>query len=696
MTEYQKIENELLSLDWKKEQGSGDHIHFTKEGNPHKIIVSQNVSAEGRALKNSYAQIRRVEPRFSLGRQTHMIRTADTQDRQGEQPPSDTVPEGIPEWMSPGCPVRFTSPEKRDWPKLLREDAVMGAKYIVRGYRQTDDGTLVYIAPEKASGGTDADGFAVFPDDLDMWDVHQCMMCGKTLPDNWLYQDEQNNYLCEECFDVLSEKKPEPEPKADVRKTPAQKMAESDPVMKQLLEVLKTMEAVRPEDIPPAERERILEQTEKAFKMLSAKAKKALQLEFPAIIGALVMPARTQKPTNYTVWKQTLEELISAYLFRNRSASEDEMRRRFYATRFDVKALKDRKTRRKNVAWIVNISADDPEVALEVYNSADLFVKGFGQILSDLPVGLLITNPSMGIRTYALDFTRNDYDRQLEILEQNLPDSERAFLARAKANNLLPSLFDVRGEIDRRGIAAGYGEPDFSKFDEIIGVRTSELERFDAARPCYIITVEDSETDPEKFERLREQLADNPIKAPLYLKFIHKASGREMVFDYVDHYVFPDGAYAPEPAEETGGKQDGGRLLLKIVWPEGADNPTFYGDKDTENWKELLAASLCASAEESPTFREVYAHAIAKFRDRAAREPVLAKKFLELVGNKNTLTKNNDTMEQNFLDNTNPSSANPTAGTLTTRELIRELRSRGVEFENLTITIRKTIDVNEL
>ena len=100
MTEYQKIEKELLSLGWRKEHGSGDHIKFIKDDNPTKIVVSISVSTEGRALKNTYAQIRRIEPRFSLGRQKHMLENHGEPDE--GQGPTQTPPDGVPEWMRKG------------------------------------------------------------------------------------------------------------------------------------------------------------------------------------------------------------------------------------------------------------------------------------------------------------------------------------------------------------------------------------------------------------------------------------------------------------------------------------------------------------------------------------------------------------------------------------------------------------------
>lgn len=68
MTDYVKIKDELERLGWRGEQANGDHIKFRLEGNPRYIVLSMQVNSSARAFSNMVAQIRRVEPRFSLGR----------------------------------------------------------------------------------------------------------------------------------------------------------------------------------------------------------------------------------------------------------------------------------------------------------------------------------------------------------------------------------------------------------------------------------------------------------------------------------------------------------------------------------------------------------------------------------------------------------------------------------------------------
>ena len=97
MTEYQKIENALIPLGWTPEIRNGDHVRFTKEGITQYITVYKNITDKGRALQNAYAEIRRAEPRFPLGRQAHMLGGEETNTE-------PIVPEGVPSWMVPGAP----------------------------------------------------------------------------------------------------------------------------------------------------------------------------------------------------------------------------------------------------------------------------------------------------------------------------------------------------------------------------------------------------------------------------------------------------------------------------------------------------------------------------------------------------------------------------------------------------------------
>ena len=54
-------------------------------------------------------------------------------------------------------------------------------------------------------------------------------------------------------------------------------------------------------------------------------------------------------------------------------------------------------------------------------------------------------------------------------------------------------------------------------------------------------------------------------------------------------------------------------------------------------------------------------------------------------------------MPQNdILDQFNPQSNYPFLATVSTRDLLKELKARGVSFDNLAITVKKAIDINDI
>lgn len=89
------------------------------------------------------------------------------------------------------------------------------------------------------------------------------------------------------------------------------------------------------------------------------------------------------------------------------------------------------------------------------------------------------------------------------------------------------------------------------------------------------------------------------------------------------------------------------------------------------------------------------------FRDSIKNNDEALKSFDESIAkitesNDNNDTKENETMETNYLDRNNPGSDNQAAGLLTTRELLKELSGRGVTFDGLAITIKQDIDINAI
>ena len=199
MTEFQKIQNELISLGWSVQNGRGDHKLFRKAGK--QVSVSMSLSSVARNYKNKLAEIRRLEPAFALGKPAK-----SKADQRSEQilngvlnmTDSEKATARKYVYIAEGHKVRYTSPEKRDWSKLNEPGSVMNVPYSVfeiisesgRKYVTSEQDTVV-ITDENLSHE-----IRVKPPELDAWETKTCKGCGKDLPMN-LFTPGEN--LCVEC-----------------------------------------------------------------------------------------------------------------------------------------------------------------------------------------------------------------------------------------------------------------------------------------------------------------------------------------------------------------------------------------------------------------------------------------------------------------------------------------------------------------
>lgn len=187
MTDYEKIEAGLLELGYRAERGKGDHMKFTKEGSRRPITISLGIS--GRSYQNAIANIRQVEPDFKLGK------NVKSKSRQR----ADEVARGLKEmtdddrscaqrykFICGGMEVRYTSPEKKDYSRLNDPSALMSHKFLVkelktvsgRSYVTSPDDRVVILNTDLSQEMT------VSPDDIDMWKTRVCPSCGRELPMN--------------------------------------------------------------------------------------------------------------------------------------------------------------------------------------------------------------------------------------------------------------------------------------------------------------------------------------------------------------------------------------------------------------------------------------------------------------------------------------------------------------------------------
>ena len=193
MTDYIKIEKELLSLGWTKQTSNGDHVKFTKKGIQHIITVSRTINSGGRCYINTLADIRRWEPMSTLGRQTKSKIKQMSEaivSSLGQMTEEEKAYTQTKKYIYPGASVRYTAPEQKNYQLLNDERAVMSLEYVVREIQHDQETSLYVKAPDDiiTISLRDEQPIEVFPDDIESYDLVTCTGCGRTVPASHLYQ----------------------------------------------------------------------------------------------------------------------------------------------------------------------------------------------------------------------------------------------------------------------------------------------------------------------------------------------------------------------------------------------------------------------------------------------------------------------------------------------------------------------------
>ena len=688
MTEYKKIENELLSLGWTCVQGDGDHMKFSKEGINQKMTIPRSLSDDGRALKNTYASIRRLEPRFVLGRQEHMLGSDEKTAHE------EVVPEGIPDWIQIGTSVRWTAPEGHDWSRIGNEDAVMNKRYVVTGFKETDDGPMIVIKDSES----DEDGFAVSPSDVAVWSLGVCDGCGQTVPESCLKEEAEGKHLCEKCA-AEQACKSLPVQEEPVKLSLSEKLAQKDPLLGGVVDVLKTLVGVDISQVDEEVRAKAVGAVLLSFPVLSPKAKKALKNDYGDVLDAIKAYAGEAVPeepiTPKSAWVSAVDRFVT-HVFDGVQRTDDwedkceAFRKKvFSSVTYPVKPLKDRKLRRKNVAYIVSLDTNDYGLATTIWSCCDVFILAFSKVFEGFPVVLLVKCPKAGLHQYAVNYL----DRDLDILEANLPNSEKDGLSRLHLSRLIPPKDSVYRQA--ASIAAKVGlEPGFNTGLSVsYDVMPSDKHPFAEAKPILTIEIvlvnEAASLYGATVEAFKK---DETIVGPVSVRITNADTGESYACESYSAYQYPVGVFDDDEQDETDG--EGGKAGT-VLFALRSVNGTFEADwEDTEDNRKMVVAALCASAEQVDGVRDLYSSAIDLFRSAAESVPELKEKYDALIGKNDKKSEKN--MEDNILDRTNPDSELDGLGNVTTRALLKELKLRGVEFDNLTITVRKSISMDEI
>ena len=687
MTEYQRIENELLQLGWTTEQGEGDHIKFRKEGIPDIIVVSKNINSKNRSLNNMYADIRRKEPGFLLGRPT---KAKKSQVQEQDEP----IPDGIPEWMHPTKQVRYITPENACFDKLDDPQSVMNIPYTVLGLDTTEENTSgnavqVLIRDNEAKH----EPFRVTPADLASWELKTCPECGKKLPASHM-PEKDGKPLCPQCAERIRQEQ------ADKAKKEATMPSET-PMDTALKQFYKTFEEIRQRygdvpigNLPEGHKKKFVEELRQAYDKMPSKLRKEITNGNPKLKELLI---DNPKKTPFGAWQAFLSnctEEAAKFTGKNLTAKEYEaLRKRIHTTSFGTRKIRIKNTGKS--ITLIELMARSKDMAKIIWSNQDNLFKSFKDVFEgNEPFAVRLQHPGSGLNQYLVNACSGTGEKDLELLMSATQDADNEETTRRTRGDLrIPCAAEAMKTIqDWAYKAAGKSKQDNTllhavmKINLIRDVRISDTDNFENA-PAFFkarIMYNDVDYDPEGYDLLRKALTEDsyPFGFPAVLR-IMKSTDKE--FNGIEYDCLPEDfgkEYDKEEEKEEILGTRPGETIFKVVRTEegfSVKTPDHERNEDQESYQDLLHDIIYSL-----------------FKYPAEGDPVrvaLLDVAQEIYCNKENTTIMNET---NYLEETNPGSENATAGALTTRELLKELKSRGISFDNLEITIRKSININDI
>ena len=206
MTDYVKIKDELERLGWRGEQANGDHIKFRLEGNPRYIVLSMQVNSSARAFSNMVAQIRRIEPRFSLGRPAGWVPPKTITDVAEQE--CEATEESVAAAAQIG-EYDKSYRKSKSWIKVGAEVTLDGKEgaYTVSEIISYDNKSI--FCEEDIIGLTskeDEQSFEVAsPDIIHMATGMNCIRCGQYRPMDFFnhrFKSEEKRCTCIDCLNL--------------------------------------------------------------------------------------------------------------------------------------------------------------------------------------------------------------------------------------------------------------------------------------------------------------------------------------------------------------------------------------------------------------------------------------------------------------------------------------------------------------
>lgn len=692
MTDYQRIENELLSLGWQAENGRGDHVKFTKPGGNRTLVISHALSSANRSWGNTLALIRREEPGFTIGRPVPKKKT----ERDGQP----QKPDNLPDWMAPGQPVRWTAPEKRDYSKLDDTDSVMNQKYFVLDYLFNSELNLYTLR----IGQDEEHSFLCGPEDIDAWEIKACDHCHRRLPINRLATTADGKQICASCAnEILKQNKPETAKEQNAVKEKSNPLFGLSPELDNILQEMQSRYGgMAFTDLPPEDQEYISEKTREAIKTLNSKGRKLLAKAEPALYS-MVQETQEVKVTPYQAWRKYITDQLIDFMLLNPELKPQykDYNRLFYQTSYRIAKLKTP----KGCLDVIEVTAKDWTVLLQVWKSNKSLFENFRQIYppEKSNLCLLLNCPSEVFKQYIPNiWWGTEYkEKTLAMLESSIGEKEPEALSRARLDCSLPDKIELKDRLLHA--MAESSSFDCSVIDMTttwrINVRECDEFNLESAKAFYDVFLTINNFGQDNKEKKLSDLYDFFLYesrnnkgeySPMVLNIAGPSDESNEHFEKDPIEFIPDDYFNVE-SEDVKYKEDTiginpGQCLLRI---------DMTGD---DKFRVVVASYKERDKQEKiNTCFSDFIKMIMDGKLDANLKDTLLKSLEDYSGPKTENNEKTSIMENtSYLDKTNPASPNPDGGKLTTRQLLKELRLRGVNFDNLSITVRQEINLDEI
>lgn len=663
MNKYEDIRRELESLGWTGKQGPGDHILYDKPGNRIPITVPIEIDENKRTYQNIIARIRRAEPRFTLGRPAKKKRKEG--DTKEETPETDG---NLPPYIRTGRMVRYTSPEGRDWSRLSDPTSLMSKLYEVTGVSHNPGSPSKIMIRDPEHGAE----FEIGPDDIDSEETVTCAVCGKTVPvSEYMRRGLVPDPKRPVCPDCAKAREAEERKLAKARRKPPQGLDgyENTPMA----------------SIPEDKLEDILDKANKAMR----RAPKSVLKDDVRRLAAMISPEKAKTP--FDAWNRYLTDMEIRYSAEGRTDAGDKK-----AVLRDRSAVRRTSytVRKAGTRDILEIESKDWTMTVLIWMYLPVLYDFFAEVF---PVGkrfaVLLNDRKQRFSQYLLNPLSDNLNEEIGSLKSET-GKDGSMFDRITADSHAVPLMTIHNEV-------------CSTIKSILGSEDG-LPPYVKAYPHYALPTSDNDDDIERTPPVPTEMvgvdtvaaggAEALEKLKRNLTLLTAGTGKTVTLQSTT-----------EPGEDITYSS-----WEPSVTPAGPGNPgTGNGDRpgeraDTTLMRVFLRGKdigyTTAVSEQEDKLKETVKEGVRRLLETdkeesfPVRDAILeaAAEHLKKRNNNNTDKKTKDMNGKDIIDMTNPESGDERLRDLTTRELLSELKDRGVTFTGLAITIRKEIDINEI